>query len=414
MRFSKYNDEWIDMKIKDKFNFLHTNSFSRDKLSDTEGTVKNIHYGDIHTTYPTIVDVELEQIPFINASKVQNKDLDKYDFCKNGDLLIANASEDYEDIGKTIELIHITNSKVIGGLHTILLRDKTNDNALGFNGYYFQTKYFKKQIKIIANGVSVLGINKKDLKELTIKTPFKKEQENIASFLFNIDKKLKLLKNKKVGFIEFKHYLLQNLFPQNGETVPKLRFKQFTTNWNRTSLNHVATIETGFTPSTSNNSYWNGDYSWLSIADMNQGKYIFNTSKTITNIATKNKPIIKKGTLIMSFKLTIGKLGILKKDMYTNEAICHFNWKNNINISTEFMYYLLNSMNIKKYGSQAAKGITLNKDSLKSIPIQLSSLEEQEKIASFLSFVDKKIDLLDQEIEYVEEYKKGLLQKMFI
>lgn len=195
--------------------------------------------------------------------------------------------------------------------------------------------------------------------------------------------------------------------------IPKLRFKQFTTNWNRTSLNHVATIETGFTPSTSNNSYWNGDYSWLSIADMNQGKYIFNTSKTITNIATKNKPIIKKGTLIMSFKLTIGKLGILKKDMYTNEAICHFNWKNNINISTEFMYYLLSSMNIKKYGSQAAKGITLNKDSLKSIPVQLPPIEEQFKIASFLSSVDNKIELLKDKKDKYVEFKHYLLQNLF-
>lgn len=195
--------------------------------------------------------------------------------------------------------------------------------------------------------------------------------------------------------------------------VPKLRFTEFNTLWVKSSLNSISNIKTGFTPSTSNNSYWSGDYPWLSIADMNQGKYILNTSKTITKVATKNKSILKKGTLIMSFKLTIGKLSILEKDMYTNEAICGFNWKDNVNVSTEFMYYLLSSMNIKKYGSQAAKGITLNKDSLKSIPVQLPSIEEQFKIASFLLSVDNKIELLKDKKDKYVEFKHYLLQNLF-
>lgn len=412
LRFSKYNDEWIDMKIKDKFNFLHTNSFSRDKLSDTEGTVKNIHYGDIHTTYPTIVDVELEQIPFINASKVQNKDLDKYDFCKNGDLLIANASEDYEDIGKTIELIHITNSKVIGGLHTILLRDKTNDNALGFNGYYFQTKYFKKQIKIIANGVSVLGINKKDLKELTIKTPFKKEQENIASFLFNIDKKLKLLKNKKVGFIEFKHYLLQNLFPQNGETVPKLRFSRYNDEWQTKKLGELAEIIGGGTPSTKNNEYWNGPINWFTPSEITS-KYCYDSERTITeeglnNSSAKMLPI---NSILITTRATIGLISINKEECSTNQGFQSLILKNQ---NCEFVYYMLHDyINEMKKLAIGSTFLEISKKDLKKIKVYIPSIEEQEKIASFLSSVDKKIDLLDQEIEYVEEYKKGLLQKMF-
>lgn len=198
-----------------------------------------------------------------------------------------------------------------------------------------------------------------------------------------------------------------------NRNVPKLRFTEFNTLWVKSSLNSISNIKTGFTPSTSNNSYWSGDYPWLSIADMNQGKYILNTSKTITKVATKNKSILKKGTLIMSFKLTIGKLSILEKDMYTNEAICGFNWKDNVNVSTEFMYYLLSSMNIKKYGSQAAKGITLNKDSLKSIPVQLPSIEEQFKIASFLSSVDNKIELLKDKKDKYVEFKHYLLQNLF-
>ena len=174
----------------------------------------------------------------------------------------------------------------------------------------------------------------------------------------------------------------------------------------------LCNIRKGFTPSTGNSSYWGGDINWLSIADMNQGKYISSTNKKITEAGAKNRNIIKKGTLLMSFKLTIGKLGILNKDMYTNEAICNFQW-NTPNISTEFMYYYLSSINIKKYGSQAAKGITLNNDTLNAIPVFYPSFDEQEKIANFLSVVDKKIELMEKKCKLLENYKNGVMNLIF-
>lgn len=144
-----------------------------------------------------------------------------------------------------------------------------------------------------------------------------------------------------------------------------------------------------------------------------ESKYLQNTKRHISKEATKNKEIIKKNTLVMSFKLTIGKLGILTEDMYSNEAICNFTWKNN-DINTEFMYYYLSSINIKKYGSQAAKGITLNKQTLKTIPVRIPSLEIQQNIANILSSIDKKLDLLNKLINVEKRYKRSLLQKMLI
>ena len=141
-------------------------------------------------------------------------------------------------------------------------------------------------------------------------------------------------------------------------------------------------------------------------------KYIKNTTKTITDTGTMKKEIVKKGTLIMSFKLTIGKLGILTKDMYTNEAICNFTWKNK-NISTEFMYYYLSSINIEKYGVQAAKGITLNKNSLSSIPVKIPSINSKIKIAYFLSEIDTKIALMEQKKSEIINLKKCFIHKIF-
>ena len=177
-------------------------------------------------------------------------------------------------------------------------------------------------------------------------------------------------------------------------------------------MGELSKIGKGFTPSTSNPSFWDGELYWLSIADLNQGKYIKQTSKKISLEGSKNKDPIEKGTLLMSFKLSLGKLGILTKDMYTNEAICNFKWKNN-NISTEYMYYYLSSINIMKYGSQAAKGITLNNETLNTIPVILPNFDEQNKISNFLSKIDKKIELLEKKHQAYEDFKKYLMQQIF-
>ena len=92
LRFHEFNNEWETLRLGDFLEFISTNSLSRAKLNLEEGIVKNIHYGDIHTKFPTIVDVNEEEIPFINSEE----DISKFkeeQFCKDGDLIIADASE---------------------------------------------------------------------------------------------------------------------------------------------------------------------------------------------------------------------------------------------------------------------------------------------------------------------------------
>ena len=278
-----------------------------------------------------------------------------------------------------------------------------------FIKYFFSSDKWYKYIKGVANYGARhdrINITQKDLYNMPITLPSKLEQKKISEFLDLIDKKIILLKNKYQKHLDFKKYLMQQIFTQ------KLRF-DFTYEWDKYLLGDISTIGKGFTPSTSNPDYWEGNLKWLSIADMNQGKYINQTTKKITFEGSKNKEPIKKGTLLMSFKLSIGKLGILNEDMYTNEAICNFQWKNK-KIMTEYMYYYLSSINILKYGSQAAKGITLNNETLSTIPVLLPSIEEQNKIIDILSNLDLKINMLENIIKITSKFKKGLLQQMFV
>jgi|GEM_PF-4188574 len=264
-------------------------------------------------------------------------------------------------------------------------------------------EYYSPKLSKFAGITATPILNKKDFSKMTFMFPSFNEQKRIGNFLSLIDEKIELLEKTLCLHQKYEKQLRENIF----------NFKMNNINFKRYSLGDIAEIKKGFTPSTKNPKYWNyGKYHWLSIADMDK-KYITNSKKKISEEAIKNKEIIKKDTLIMSFKLTIGKLAILKEDMYTNEAIANFTWKND-KISTEYMYFYLKTLNIKKYGSQAAKGITLNNDTLNAIPIMLPEFNIQLNIVNILLTFNKKIKLINEKLNNLKYFKKFLLQKMFI
>ena len=382
LRFKGFDDEWKSYKIGDISKTYSGGTPSTSIKEYYEGDIPFIKSGEINNDI-TEQHITEDAINNSSAKRVQK-----------GDLLLAL-------YGATSGEVAI--SKINGAINQAVLKiDNDMDN-------YFQYNYFlkyKEQIthKYLQGGQGNLSAN--IIKKLEFKFPELSEQQKISKFLLLIDKKIQFLEKKHTAYQDFKKYLMQQIFAQ------KLRF-DFTDKWDKYNLGDISTIGKGFTPSTSNPNFWDGDINWLSIADMNQGKYIEKTAKKITEEGCKNKKIVEKDTLIMSFKLTIGRLGILKQDMFTNEAICNFKWKNN-NILTEYMYYYLSSINILKYGSQAAKGITLNNDTLSTIPVLLPSIEEQQKIVDILSNTDIKIQFIQDNIEDIEKFKKGLLQQMFV
>ena len=356
-----------------------------------------------YITYKSIFDNNILKKNLTESVDLNNKSQNKV---KKGDLFFTGSSETPEEVG----MVSVLNFDIDDCyLNSFCFGYRLNDFkkiSPTFLAYYLRSPIMRNKIQILAQGSTRFNLSKKETLKLRIKIPKMEEQLKISNFFMNIDKKIELLKTKHNYYEDFKKYLMQQIFAQ------KLRFN-FTDEWKKYLLGDISLIGKGFTPSTNNPSFWDGDLKWLSIADMNQGKYINQTTKKITYDGSKNKEPVKKGTLLMSFKLSIGKLGILTEDMYTNEAICNFKWKNK-DVLTEYMYYYLSSINVLKYGSQAAKGITLNNETLSTIPVLLPSLEEQKKIINILSDVDMKINMLENSINDTSKFKKGLLQQMFI
>ena len=177
--------------------------------------------------------------------------------------------------------------------------------------------------------------------------------------------------------------------------------------WDIRLFKDVFDLQMGKTPDRKNFSLFEGDNTWVSIKDLD-GKYISNSKECISDEAAKNIRLVKRGTVIMSFKLTIGKTAIAGKDLYTNEAIMAFNLRNGYDIDASFLYYYLK--NYRWEGSnKAVMGITLNKATISKHKIAIPPKATQ---LSIVTELDKLNELIRIKKEQLKDYDT-LAQSIF-
>ena len=183
------------------------------------------------------------------------------------------------------------------------------------------------------------------------------------------------------------------------------------------ALSELFTLQMGKTPSRDNSSYWKkSENNWISIADLtNSGKYISSTKETLSDSAVAESGIkkIPANTVIMSFKLSLGKVAITEKEMYSNEAIMAFIDKGVEKISPEYLYYLLRAKDWSKGTNKAVMGATLNKATLSAIKIQLHEYDNQLEIVNMLNRVSSSIDFRKQQLTKLDELIKARFVEMF-
>jgi len=186
--------------------------------------------------------------------------------------------------------------------------------------------------------------------------------------------------------------------------------------WKVVKLEKVADFKLGRTPSRSKESYWcDGIYPWVSIADMKEFGFIYDTSEKVSQLAFDEifkAQLVPKDTLLMSFKLTIGRTSILKVDALHNEAIISIYPKNGV--SKEFLFYFLPTINFSKYYDNVVKGKTLNSSKIKNLLIPLPPLSEQQKIAAVLSSIQEAKEKTEAVISAAKGLKKSMMKYLFI
>lgn len=195
--------------------------------------------------------------------------------------------------------------------------------------------------------------------------------------------------------------------------------------WKWSTLGDETVIDLGRTPSRSDKSMWDPSRTsgcvWLSIADLSacSGRHISDSKEYISAKGAKAGKLVKAGTLLMSFKLSIGKLAFAGVDLYTNEAIAALPIRDRNRLDPEFLYHYLSSVDWAGVatGSEKVKGATLNKAKLAVIPVPVPPLDEQQRMVGRLDSVSDQITELlkirERGVEALKEVRRSVLEAAF-
>ena len=328
---------------------------------------------------------------------------------KYGDILFNRTSETKEEIA--LSSVYMDYSLAVYGGFVIRGRPKNSNINTDFSLYFFQSPSFRNQAIKSAQGVVRANIGQDSLSRILLPLPPLPEQKKIAAILSTWDRAIegteKLLANSQ----QQKKALMQQLL------TGKKRLPGFTGEWKTKTFLDIFNLKIGGTPSRSNPAYWDTDKitenRWVAISDLRTAK-IRKTAEHISDLGAKksNCSLIPKGTIILSFKLTIGKKAILLEDCYTNEAICALIIKDKNEINSSYVYQALDNVNYEEEIDQAVKGKTLNKEKLARLRILAPPLPEQKAIAAVLSTADEEITALESDLSRLRQEKKALMQQL--
>jgi len=414
IRFSKFEDEWVQKKFSDVFDMLSNNTLSRDNLNYDYGIAYNVHYGDVLVKLGEYTDTEIEKLPFIADADLVSKF--QSSLLKDGDVIIADTAED-EAVGKCTEIGNIKNKKVISGLHTIPCRP-VEKFAPRFMGYYLNSPSYQDQTRPLMQGVKVLSISRSGIQdtELIVSANLL-EQEMIGNYFASLDEKIRLEKIKCEKLKSIKTSMMKKMFPQDGATIPEIRFTGFTGEWKQGTISDFGEFY-----------YGHSCPKWSVTPDANipcirYGELYTKFGAKIDKVYSytsmpADKLRFSKGTEVLIPRVGEDPMDYVHctwlsiPNVAIGEMISVYNTAQN----PLFTAIMFNSTLRREFAIRVEGGSVTNLyyEKLKDIRVSFPEMEEQEKIAEFFSNIDNLVALQQIKIEKLVNIKAACMEKMFV
>ena len=396
LRFNGFDEEWIKTNL---------GNISSNEMYGMNSAAKEY---DGFNKYIRITDISETSNKFVpNPLTSPDGELEAKYQLQEGDLVFARTGA---STGKTY------------------LYDK-NDGNLYFAGFLIKFHIDKAVPKFIfyntlkeeyLNWVSVMsvrsgqpGINSTEYQKFPLYLPSLDEQNKISNFLSKIDEKIELLENKHQYYQDFKKYLMQQIFAQ------KLRFADCTDEWKVCKFKDLGTVKSGVGFSNKYQGHLDLDYNVYKVSDMNlkgNEKVMSKSNNTIDDniLNDMGAKLIREPSIIFAKvgeAIFLNRKRIAKPHFLIDNNMMAFSPNNNVDL--EFMYYLTTSINFGKYAQTGALP-SYNASDIYSIKCKIPPLEEQKRIGNLLSLADNKINNCSNQINNVLNFKRGLLQQMFV
>lgn len=402
LRFTEFKGGWENKRLGELLEFKNGINASKEQYGSG---IKFINVLDILSndfiTYENIV----------GKVNVDEATVEKF-LVSYGDILFQRSSETREEVGTANVYLDKNKNATFGGF-VIRGRKIGNYNPIFFNKL-LKTTSARESITSKSGGSTRFNVGQEILNSVNLYFPNLFEQEKIALFLSLVDNRIQTQRKIIEDLIILKSNTAQNIFNQ------VFKFKDSEgidfPNWQIKRLGDVCEIKRGASPRPISDSKWFDEDSkigWVRISDVTRSdKYLEKTEQYLSNAGISKSRLVKKGNMIMSICATIGK------PIYTNFDVCihdGFVVFENLTLNKEFLYYYLDfiQLNWYKYGQPGIQ-VNLNSEIVNNEFVVVPVIEEQIKIAEFLSKFDEKIKLENELLTQYENQKKYLLKNLFV
>ncbi|EFW24816.1 restriction endonuclease subunit S [Solobacterium moorei] len=384
LRFSQFIEPWNNYIVSELLTTFPTNSLSWDQLVENQdSSLKNLHYGLIHNGFETTcITGENQLFPYIKHSFFPTK----YALIQNGDLILADASEDRKDVGRPVEMLDISNQKIVSGLHTIHARNKTDLIVNGFKGFYFQSSAMKQQIFKIANGSKIYGISSSAFNELKMFIPEKQEQKKIIDLMIKIEERIQTQSKIISDYNSLKSGVYNWMFKENNVTF---KLKQLAHIVKGVQINNDQLLS-------------NGAYYMMNGGTLPSG-YLdsYNVSENTISISEGGN--------------SCGYVQFNKERFWSGGHCYTIQNVNPLIVENKYLYHYLKHKEKEIMNLRIGTGLpNIQKKDLENFTIFVPNLLIQRKNLALFEMLDEKICILNEELERLEKQKKYLLRNLFI
>ncbi len=402
LRFKEFDGDWKIKKLGNSFNLISGYAFPSSASVDKGAK------------WLKIADVGIQEMTPSSLSYLPHEFLEKYPqfIVSKDDYVIALTRP---ILNKKLKIAKVGSSYDGALLNQRVAKIQTNENDLGFIYSLLQKSKTVEELENSISGTDPPNLSLNDVKDIRLGFPSIEEQTKIASFLSTVDEKINQLTQKHQLLSQYKQGMMQKLFSQ------QIRFKADDGSefgeWEDKTISDIASYRRGSFPQPYGLPEWldeNG-FPFVQVYDVAENMLLKDKTKIkISQLAANQSVLAKAGTLIITLQGSIGRVAKMQYDAYVDRTLLIFQ-SYAMPIDTDYFKYALYLLfNIEKEKADGGIIKTITKETLSKFNIGIPCLEEQTKIANFLSAIDQKIDVVSEQLEQAKLWKKGLLQQMFV
>ena len=387
IRFNGYTEDWEQRKLEELGSLKNGMNFSKEAMG----------IGFPFVNLQNIFGKNVIDVTNLGKAMASDSQLKDYNLL-NGDVLFVRSSVKLEGVGEAALVPQNLENTTYSGF-IIRFRDEYGlDN--NFKRFLFGIEFVRNQIMAQATNSANKNISQTVLENLCLKIPKKSEQEKIGLYFSNLDHLITLHQRKCEQTKTLKKYMLQKMFPQDGEKVPQIRFEGFTEDWEQRKVSELCSISTG--KSNTQDKVEDGEYPFYVRSPIieRSTKYLYDEEAVIT----------------VGDGVGTGKVFHYVNGKYDLHQRCYRMYGFSDELNAHYFYHTFSKLFYKRVMAMTAKTSvdSVRLEMISDMKIPVSNVEEQRKIGNLLDGIDHLITLHQRKCDELKEVKKFMLQNMFV